>query len=55
MGGYSLTVVNTSGFSVVSQLHTSQRFFIGLQISGPVGGPYTVWASGGPDNDVKLF
>ncbi|MBZ5664113.1 MAG: hypothetical protein LAO30_05865 [Acidobacteriia bacterium] len=55
VGGYSLTVVNTSTFSVVSQLHTSQRFFIGLQISGPQGGPYTVWAAGGPDNDVKLF
>src|ERR1039457_56495 len=55
VGGYSLTVVNTSGFSVVSQLHTAQRFFIGLQISGPAGGPYTVWAAGGPDNDVKLF
>jgi len=55
VGGYSLTVVNTSSFSVVSQIHTSQRFFIGLQISGPVGGPYTVWAAGGADNDVKLF
>ncbi|MBZ5657923.1 MAG: hypothetical protein LAO56_21895 [Acidobacteriia bacterium] len=55
VGGYSLTVVNTSNFSLVSQLHTSQRFFVGLQISGPTGGPYTVWAAGGPDNDVKLF
>lgn len=55
VGGYSLTVVSTSSFSVVSQLHTSQKFYIGLQISGPVGGPYTVWAAGGPDNDVKLF
>lgn len=55
VGGYSLTVVATASFSVVSQLHTSQRFFVGLQISGPAGGPYTVWAAGGPDNDVKLF
>ena len=55
VGGYSLTVVNTSTFSVVSQLQTSQKFFVGLQISGPAGGPYTVWAAGGPDNDVKLF
>ena len=55
VGGYSLTVVNTSNFSLASQLHTSQRFFVGLQISGPTGGPYTVWAAGGPDNDVKLF
>lgn len=55
LGGYSLTVVNASTFSVVSQLHTTQKFFVGLQISGPAGGPYTVWAAGGPDNDVKLF
>src|SRR6266536_1812735 len=34
-GGYSLTVVDTSTFSVVSQFHTSARFFIGLQITGP--------------------
>ena len=55
VGGYSLTVVNTSTLSVVSQLRTSQKFFVGLQISGPAGGPYTAWAAGGPDNDVKLF
>ena len=55
VGGYSLTVVDTASFSVVSQLHTSARFFVGVQITGPVGGPYTVWAAGGPDNDVKLF
>src|SRR5450755_949932 len=54
-GGYSLTVVNTSTFSVASQFQTTQKFFIGLQITGPQGGPYTVWAAGGPDNDVKLF
>ncbi len=55
VGGYSLTVVDTASFSVVSQLHTTVRFFIGLQITGPQDGPYTVWAAGGPDNDVKLF
>ena len=55
LGGYSLTVVDTASFTVVSQLHTSVRFFIGLQITGPQDGPYTVWAAGGPDNDVKLF
>jgi YVTN family beta-propeller protein len=55
LGGYSLTVVDTSTFAVVSQLHTAVRFFIGLQITGPADGPYTVWAAGGPDNDVKLF
>jgi YVTN family beta-propeller protein len=55
LGGYSLTVVDTATFTVVSQFRTSVRFFIGLQITGPQGGPYTVWAAGGPDNDVKLF
>jgi YVTN family beta-propeller protein len=55
VGGYSLTVVDTASFSVVSQLHTTVKFFIGLQITGPANGPYTVWAAGGPDNDVKLF
>src|SRR5215470_9428477 len=34
IGGYSLTVVDTGTFSVVSQFHTSARFFIGLQITG---------------------
>lgn len=34
---------------------TTVKFFVGLQITGPADGPYTVWAAGGPDNDVKLF
>jgi YVTN family beta-propeller protein len=55
IGGYSLTVVDTASFAVVSQFHTTVRFFVGLQISGPTDGPYTVWAAGGGDNDVKLF
>src|SRR5262249_11612168 len=55
VGGYSLTVVDTASFGVVSQLHTTVKFFIGLQITGLANGPYTVWAAGGPDNDVKLF
>jgi YVTN family beta-propeller protein len=55
LGGYSLSVIDTASFTVVSQLHTTVRFFIGLQITGPANGPYTVWAAGGPDNDVKLF
>src|SRR5262245_24658403 len=55
LGGYSLTVVDTATFAVVSQFRTTVRFFIGLQITGPTNGPYTVWAAGGPDNDVKLF
>src|SRR5271165_1625957 len=59
LGGYSLTVFNTGingqQFGVVSEFRTSAKFFVGLQITGPAGGPYTVWAAGGPDNDVKLF
>src|SRR5262249_2109952 len=49
LGGYSLTVVDTATFAVVSQFRTSVRFFVGLQVSGPANGPYTVWAAGGPD------
>src|SRR5215510_979947 len=52
-GGYTLSVVDSSTMKVVSKLSSSARFFIGLQVTG--NGPYTVWASGGPDNDVKLF
>ena len=55
LGGYSLTVIDPATFTVVSQFQTTAKFFIGLQISGPAGGPYNVWAAGGPDNDVKLF
>jgi len=57
LGGYALTVVDTTTTppTVVSQYQTTVKFFVGLQISGPNGGPYTVWAAGGPDNDVKLF
>lgn len=51
-GGYSLSVVDTASLKVVSHLSTG-RFFIGLQVTGK--GPYTVWASGGPDNDVKMM
>lgn len=38
--------------TVVSQRNVG-RFFIGLQVTG--AGPYVAWASGGPDNNVKLF
>jgi len=55
LGGYSLTVIDPVTFTVVSQIQTSAKFFIGLQISGPAGGPYNVWAAGGPSNDVRLF
>jgi YVTN family beta-propeller protein len=55
IGGYSLSVISAQTMAVVSQINTAGKFFIGLQVSGPQGGPYTVWASGGGDNDVKLF
>ena len=51
---YSLSVVDATTMQVVSQTNTGS-FFIGLQVTGNAGGPYTVWASGGPDNTVKLF
>src|SRR5215813_8491160 len=53
LGGYTLSVINTATMMVVSQISSSARFFVGLQATGI--GPYTVWVSGGPDNDVKLF
>jgi YVTN family beta-propeller protein len=52
-GGYSLSVIDTATMQVVSQFNVSGRFFVGMQVSGT--GPYTVWASGGADNDVKIF
>ena len=51
--GYSLSVIDTATMKVVSRINAAGRFFIGLQITG--SGPYTVWASGGGDNDVKRF
>ncbi len=51
--GYSLSVIDTRTMKVVSQISTAGRFYVGLQITGR--GPYTVWASGGGDNDVKRF
>src|SRR4030088_1733785 len=54
-GAYSLSVVDTGSMSVISRLSTSAKFFIGLQITSAGNGSYTVWASGGPDNDIKLF
>src|SRR5215813_4017639 len=53
LGGYTLSAINTATMMVVSQISSSARFFVGLQVTGT--GPYTVWVSGGPDNDVKLF
>jgi len=55
VGGYTLSVIQASTMSVVSQFRSSARYFIGMAATGPVGGPYTIYISGGPDNDVKLF
>jgi YVTN family beta-propeller protein len=51
--GYSLTVIETSTMKIASRMNAAGRFFLGLQITG--SGPYTVWASGGGDHDVKRF
>jgi len=51
--GYSLSVIDVRTMTVVSQVNTAGRFYIGLQITGR--GPYTVWASGGGDNSIKRF
>jgi YVTN family beta-propeller protein len=51
-GGYSLTVIDTRTMKVVSQI-ASGPVFVGLKITGR--GPYTVWASGGPSNSIKVF
>ena len=53
LGGYTLTVISTSNMAVVSQINEVGKFFVGMQATG--SGPYTVWVSGGGDNDVKLF
>src|SRR5215468_5130159 len=53
LGGYSISVVDTTSMAVVSQTNVSGKFFVGLQVTGT--GPYTVFASGGGDNDVKIF
>src|SRR5271165_2761900 len=53
LGGYTLSVIDTNSFTVVSQINEVGKFFIGMQATGT--GPYTLWVSGGGDNDVKLF
>ena len=50
---YSLSVIDTATMKVVSQIDTAGKYFIGLQVTG--SGPYTVYASGGPENNVKVF
>ena len=53
-GGYSLSVVDASTMKVISQLTVSgQKYFVGMQATG--SGPYTLWVSGGGDNNIKLF
>ncbi len=53
IGGYGISVIDTAAMKVVSNLNTG-RLFVGLQVTG-VGPSYTLWASGGGDNDVKIF
>src|SRR5271157_4468294 len=53
VGGYTLSVVDTASLNVVSQISGAGKFYIGMQATGT--GPYTVWVSGGADQDVKLF
>jgi YVTN family beta-propeller protein len=53
VAGYSLSVIDTRGMTLVSQISTGGRLFVGLQVTGT--GPYTAWASGGGDNSVKRF
>jgi len=55
LGGYSISVISTATMAVVSQTNVNGKFFVGLQATGPAGGPYTVWASGGGDNTIKIF
>ena len=55
LGGYSISVISASTLAVVSQTNVSGKFFVGLQATGPWGGPYTIWASGGGDNTIKIF
>lgn len=54
-GGYSLSVVDTRTWTVVSQINTQGRYFIGLSVAASAGGTYTVYASGGGDNSIKVF
>jgi YVTN family beta-propeller protein len=55
--GYSLSVLDTSTspMTVASQIDTAGEFFIGLQVVSNAGGGYTLYASGGGDNSIKLF
>lgn len=52
VGGYSLTVIDSVTMRVVSQIQ-SGPVFVGLRATGR--GPYTLWASGGPSNRIKVY
>ena len=59
-GSYSLSVIDTATMQVVNTWPSSPEaawqtygVFLGLQVTG--AGPYTLWASGGADNDMKIF
>jgi hypothetical protein len=56
-GGYSLSVLDTSTtpMTVVSQINTPKKLFVGLAAAMNPDGTYTVYASGGGDNSIKLF
>lgn len=53
LGGYTLSVIDTASLNVISQINEVGKFFVGMQATGT--GPYTIWVSGGADQDVKLF
>ena len=53
-GGYGLSVLDTQTMKIVSRVSDSP-VFIGLQVTGPTGGPYTVWASGGASNKILIY
>jgi YVTN family beta-propeller protein len=52
-GGYSLTVISINTLTVISELNTVGSLFTGILATG--FGPYTVYVSGGADNNVKIF
>jgi YVTN family beta-propeller protein len=52
-GGYSLTVIDNNSLTVVSELNTSGSLYTALIAKG--NGPYTIYASGGADNNIKIF
>jgi len=53
LGGYSVTVIRTSDMTVAAQTGVGP-LFVGLQIV-PSGSGYTIYASGGGDQNVKVL